>query len=49
MDDQPADPFITILSPEAWDRFLATLIDPPEPNEALRRLMAEAPPWNAAP
>jgi uncharacterized protein (DUF1778 family) len=31
-----------VASPEAWDSFMATLDDPPEPGPALVRLFREA-------
>lgn len=34
------------LKPEDFLRFLELLDDPPEANEALKKMMRQPPPWN---
>ena len=33
------------LEPPQWDAFMAALDNPPPPNDALKRLMAQKAPW----
>lgn len=45
----PPDRTLFVLDPEAWERFIAHLEAPPEPNPTLRKLLGTKAPWEAAP
>ncbi len=44
-EDALLDQRFFLLEPEAFDQFMELIDNPPEPSDALRRLMARKPRW----